>query len=900
MLLKTVYESGPQLRNIIRREVAMRSLFVRVALAGLGTALSSTASHAESWRMPLASGWAIQSSAAVAPAGDAISRPGFSTDGWHAATVPGTIVGALVEEGRYPNPYTGMNLRAIPGTTYPVGAQFALLPIPAASPYKKAWWYRREFDIPAASRDRAVWLHFNGINYRANIWVNGARIATREEVAGAFRRYEFDITRVAHPGARNAVAVEVFAPEPRDLAMTWVDWNPTPPDKNMGLWGDASVSDSGPVAVRHPHVITDLDLPSLDVAHLTVTTELWNTTDTAIDSVVRGAVDMVAFSRAVRLAPREHRIVRFSPADTPQLNIQRPRVWWPYRMGEQHHYTLAIGAEVNGVESDHQDVRFGVNEFTSELTDKGHRLFRVNGKPILIRGGGWASDMLLRPKPPARLESEFRYVKEMGLNTIRTEGKLETDEFYDLADREGILIMPGWCCCDQWELWDKWDAENYTVGPASLRDQLLRLRNHPSIFVWLNGSDKPPVAAVEQKYLDIERELEWSRPTLSSAAEAPGPVSGPSGVKMRGPYDYVPPSYWLTDAAHGGAFGFSAEIGPGAAVPPIESLEAMLPAEHLWPIDQVWNFHAGGGQFKDIKLFTAALEGRYGKAAGVAEYARKAQALAYEGERAMFEGYARNKYTSTGVIQWMLNNAWPSIIWHLYDYYLRPGGGYFGTKKACEPLHVQYSYDDRSVVIVNDTPADVKGLRVAATVLDFTLAEKFRRDAAVDIAADGVRRAFEIPALSGLTTTYFVRLALRDAAGRLVSRNFYWLSTRDDQLDWPKTQWYTTPTKRHGDLTALARLPPTTLSVSPAFAAAGRQSTARVTVANTGRALAFQIRLKLEDPRSGDEILPAFWDDNYFELLPGEERGISVSYPGGDRAVQPRVTAEAWNTVSGK
>jgi exo-1,4-beta-D-glucosaminidase len=266
----------------------------------------------------------------------------------------------------------------------------------------------------------------------------------------------------------------------------------------------------------------------------------------------------------------------------------------------------------------------------------------------------------------------------------------------------------------------------------------------------------------------------------------------------------------------------------------------------------------------------------------------------------MFEGYARNKYTSTGVIQWMLNNAWPSIIWHLYDYYLRPGGGYFGTKKACEPLHVQYSYDDRSVVVVNDTPADVRGLRVTATVLDFTLAEKFTREAAVDITADGVRRAFEIPAISGLTTTYFVRLALRDAAGRVVSRNFYWLSTQDDQLDWPKTQWYTTPTRRHADLTALARLPQTTLSVSPKFDVGGPSSTAQVTVANTGRALAFQIRLKLEDPSTGDEILPVFWADNYFELLPGEHREISVSYPRSDREGRPRVTAEAWNTVPGK
>ena len=872
----------------------MRQILLRVGLTALTVVLAASTSVAEPLRIPLDAGWAIQSSASVKLQGEAISRPGFQAQGWHAATVPGTIVGALVESGRYPDPYTAMNLRAIPGTTYPIGEQFALLPMPSDSPYSVSWWYRREFDLPAATRDRAIWLNLNGINYRANIWVNGVRIATSDGVAGAFRRYEFDITRVARRSATNALAVEVFAPAPRDLAITWVDWNPTPPDKNMGLWGDAYVRDSGPAALRHPHVITRLDVPSLDVAHLTVTAEVWNATDSPVNATVRGAIEALRFSQPVALAPRERKTVRFSPADTPQLNVQRPRLWWPYRMGEQQQYSLSIAVDVNGTESDRADVRFGINEFTSELTAKGHRLFRVNGKPILIRGGGWASDMLLRPKSPARLEAEFRYVKEMGLNTIRTEGKLETDAFYDLADREGILIMPGWCCCDQWELWDKWDAENYAAGPASLRDQLLRLRNHPSIFVWLNGSDKPPIAPIEQRYLDIERELEWSRPTLSSAAEAPGPVSGPSGVKMRGPYDYVPPSYWLTDTGHGGAFGFSPEIGPGAAVPPIESLTRMLPPDHLWPIDEVWNFHAGGGQFKDIKVFTSAVEGRYGKADGVVDFARKAQALAYEAERAMFEGYARNKYTSTGVIQWMLNNAWPSMIWHLYDYYLRPGGGYYGTKKACEPLHVQYSYDDRSVVVVNDTPAEVKGLKVTATVLGLDLAQRFTREASIDIGADGVGRVFDIPAIAGLTTTYFVRLVLHDSGGRLVSRNFYWLSTQDDELDWQKTEWYYTPTKRHADLTALAHLPETALSVSPPADGAGTTAI-RVTVANTGRALAFQVHLELIDPATGAEILPVYWDDNYFELLPGEERGISVST--ARTTVRPRVTAEAWNSA---
>jgi exo-1,4-beta-D-glucosaminidase len=864
-----------------------------VAAASLGVA----SPPAEAARIPLREGWEIQSSAKVKQTGEQVSLPGFPTEGWHAASVPNTVVGALVEDGVYPDPYFGMNLRAIPGTDYPIGERFTLLPMPPDSPFKPSWWYRKEFRLPAALAGRSVSLHLDGVNYRADVWLNGTRIAGSNEVAGAFRRYQFDVTRLARPGAPNAVAVAVRAPEPHDLAIMWVDWNPTPADKNMGLWGEAYLTDTGPIALAHPHVVTNLELPSLETARLALSVDLLNTTDRPVTGILRGAIEAIQFSRPVALSPRERTTVRLTPEQEPGLRLTKPRVWWPYRMGLQNLYTLVFDVDVDGAISDRREVRFGVQQISSELTDAGHRLFKVNGRPILIRGGGWASDMLLRPASQARLEAEMRYVREMGLNTIRLEGKLESDLFYDLADRDGILIMPGWCCCDQWEKWDKWDAEDHLVAPASLRDQILRLRNHPSVLAWLNGSDNPPPADVEKTYLDILHDLDWSKPVLSNATDAPGPVSGPSGVKMRGPYDYVPPSYWLTDTKDGGAFGFATEIGPGGAVPPIESLKRMLPADRLWPINEVWNFHAGGDEFKDLKLFTAALEARYGPATSAEDYARKAQALTYEGERAMFEAYARNKYTSTGVIQWMLNNAWPSMIWHLYDYFLRPGGGYYGTKKACEPLHVQFSYDDRSVVVVNDTQEGFQGLKVSAELLDLDLVSRFAKTAGVDIAPDGVTRAFLVPKPKQLGTTYLLRLGLEDAAGRPRSSNLYWLSTHDDVLDWKKTKWYYTPTRRHADLTALARLPATTLALEARLEDAGPEGRARLRVENTGQALAFQIHLKLVQAASGEELLPVYWDDNYFTLFPGETRELGVAYPRG-RDVSPlAVEADAWNAA---
>ncbi|PYR75004.1 MAG: glycosyl hydrolase family 2 [Acidobacteria bacterium] len=850
-------------------------------------------------RIRLATGWHLQSSADVKLDGGALSRPGVDVKGWHPAMVPSTVFAALVAAGRYPDPYFGMNLRSVPGVSYAIGGQFANMEMPADSPFKPAWWYRDEFDVPRALAGQAIWLHFDGINYRATIWVNGTQIASSRDVAGAFRRYEFDVTPLVRPGERNAVAVEVTAPGPGDLGINWVDWNPTPPDKNMGLWGPVYLTESGPIALRHVYVNPALDVPSLKSADLTVVADVWNATDAAVTGTLRARFDTFGFTTPVTLGPKERKTIRVTPAQASSLRVNNPRVWWPYRMGTPELYRATVEVETGGVVSDRQSVAFGIRQVTSELTDKGHRLYRINGRPILIRGGGWASDMMERPMPPALLAAHMRYVKEMGLNTIRQEGKIETDDFYDLADREGVLVMPGWCCCDVWEQWEKWDDEDHRVGPASLRDQLLRLRNHPSIFVWLNGSDKPPAAAVERAYLQIEEDVEWNRPALSSAAEAPGPVSGPSGVKMRGPYDYVPPSYWLEDTNHGGAVGFATEIGPGAAVPPIESLQAMLPKDHLWPIDQFWTFHAGGGEFKNVEKFTHALEARYGKATGLDDYTRKAQALTYEAQRAMFEGYARNKYTSTGVIQWMLNNAWPSIIWHLYDYYMRPGGGYFGTKSACEPLHIQYSYDDRSVVVVNDTQNDARRLTAAATLLDFKLKQRFQQTQRVDSAADSVIRAFTIPEQPDLTRTYFLRLTLHDDAGRLVSTNFYWLSTRKDVLG-PKSEWYYTPTTQHADLTALATLPKTTLTVNATTVKTYVTSTdgehGQVVVQNTGSAIAFMVRLELLDS-SGNEILPVFWQDNYVSLLPGERREIGVSTQVGARSGSA-VVAEAWNVPS--
>jgi len=870
-----------------------------IVIAGaLVTAAWASGDPVTSSMLNLREGWAIQSSAKVQEKGEVLSTTKFTPTGWYSTGVPATVLAALVANKVYPDPYFGMNLRSIPGTSYPIGQNFSPRPMPPDSPFRVSWWYRTEFRLPAEFQGKTLWLHFGGINFRANIWLNGHQVAGSDQVAGAYRVYEFDVTGDVNVGEANVLAVEVFPPQPTDLAINWVDWNPTPPDKDMGLWRGVYITASGPVALRYPQVITRFDLPSLQTAHLTVTGDLHNASQQAVKGTLKGQIENIQFSQPVELAAGQSKVVTFAPEQFPQLNIGQPRLWWPAQLGPQNLYDLKMEFEVDGKVSDRQAIRFGIREVTSELNEKGYRVFKINGKNILIRGAGWAPDMLLR-STPERQETEIRYVRDMNLNTIRMEGKMEDEHFLELCDRYGILLQAGWCCCDHWETWASWDAEDYTVSAESLKDQIRHLRSHPSLFDWLNGSDGPPPPKVEETYIKILKDYQWPNPFQSSATAKPTTVTGPTGLKMTGPYEYVAPSYWLTDTKRGGAHGYNTETGPGPAVPPLESLRKMLPKEHLWPIDEYWDFHAGGGAFRNLKVFTEALNARYGTATSVEDYVLKAQVQAYEGQRAMFEAFGRNKYTSTGVIQWMLNNAWPAMIWHLYDYYLRPGGGYFGSKKACELLHVQYSYDDKSIVVVNSLYEPFKGMKVTAKVYNLDLAEKFTKEATLDVGPDSSNRVLVIPELSGLTTTYFLRLTLQDSAGKLVSSNFYWLSTTPEVLDWEKSKWYYTPTKSFADLTALQNLPKVELKVATRIAHKDDEDVAHVTVTNPGPHLAFFVHLRITKGRGGEELLPILWQDNYFSLLPGEKKEITATYRMEDlEGTHPVVEVDGWNVAA--
>src|SRR5215470_3340805 len=336
------------------------SATLALSLSIASFAQTETAHAHSSSRLALAEGWSLQTSSKIEQSGEEISKPGFQPRDWYTVSVPTTVVAALVKHKVLPDPYYGMNLRQLPGVSYPIGSNFSNIPMPPDSPYAASWWYRKTFTLPAEDRGKAIWLNFRGINYRANIWLNGKQIAKSDDVAGAWRTYEFNVTDTLKVGTPNVLAVEIFAPTENDLAITFVDWNPAPPDKNMGLWRAVYVAASGPVALRYPTAVSHVDASGN--AQLTVTALLKNGSKEAVRGTLKGMIDKIEFSQDVELAPGESKDVTFEPDKFSQLNFTSPRLWWPVQMGKPELYSLKMEFVTGGKASDQSETKFGIRE----------------------------------------------------------------------------------------------------------------------------------------------------------------------------------------------------------------------------------------------------------------------------------------------------------------------------------------------------------------------------------------------------------------------------------------------------------------------------------------------------------------------------------------------------------
>ncbi|MEW5900682.1 MAG: glycoside hydrolase family 2 TIM barrel-domain containing protein, partial [Acidobacteriota bacterium] len=613
----------------------------------------------------------------------------------------------------------------------------------------------------------------------------------------------------------------------------------------------------------------------------------------------------IRFSKKVELGPGETQKVLFSATEFPQLIIRNPRLWWPHDFGKSELHKLRVSFKLGEGESDSQEIQFGIREVTDYFNEQGHRGYKVNGQKILIRGGGWADDLLL-DNSREKLEAEIRYARHMNLNTLRLEGFWGSNQdLYDLCDESGILLMAGWSCQWEWENYFGKPTDNFgglksrediRLAADSWRDQVKWLRHHPSVFVWLLASDLLPRPELEKEYHKILAAEDPTRPYLISAGGKVSALTGKSGVKMNGPYDYVPSHYWYVDRKNGGAFGFNTETGPGPQVPPLESVKKMIPARELWPLNDIWNYHCARGQFRTLERYNEAMAKRLSAARSVEEYCIKAQLLNYEGMRAMFEAFTANKFAATGIIQWMYNSAWPKLWWQLYDYYLMPNGAFYGAKLAGESVHILYNYGTREVMATNNTLERRDGLRATVKVYNFDLIDKFSKELTFSLPANSAQKLLALPPLAGLSPTYFLDLRLFSKDGSPISRNFYPLSTKLDVLNEERTTWFVTPLKEYADLSDLNRLPPVELKAHYRLGREGVQETILVELQNPTRHLAFMVELRLVRDQSDESVVPIFWEDNYFSLLPGERRTVRGNYAIEDLCREkPVLKISGWN-----
>ncbi|HEY9131415.1 MAG TPA: glycoside hydrolase family 2, partial [Dyella sp.] len=449
-----------------------------------------------------------------------------------------------------------------------------------------------------------------------------------------------------------------------------------------------------------------------------------------------------------------------------------------------------------------------------------------------------------------------------------------------------------------------WDDADMKVAADSMATEARLLRNRPSVIGFLIGSDNPPPPAVSKLYVDTLRAADWSLPIISAAVPKGTPEAGPSGLKMDGPYDWIPPSYWYADKL-GGAVGFDSEVSAGADIPRLEDVQRMLSPqeqEALWKYPEARQFHASAdwSTFSVLTPFDKALANRYGAPTGLADYVAKAQLDNYDNVRAQFEAFNAHMDAakpSTGVIYWMLNNAWPSLHWHLYDYYMNPAGAYFGAKKANEPVHIQYSYDSHDIVLVNHTLDDARGLQASIRVRNMDGSTRYeKRVQGIDLAGNHTRLLMTLPAIADLSPTYFIELDLAGSDGKPVSRNVYWLSTRPDTLDWAHSNWYLTPLTQYGDLTALKSLPTATSEVHATTRREGSDEVTTVTlsVPASSKSLALFQHVSIRRGAHGDLALPIRWNDNDITLWPGESTVLTARYEA-QRGAATVVEVNGWN-----
>ena len=781
-----------------------------------------------------------------------------------SVTVPSTVAGALNEAGYWGQDILDQN-------------RYASLD---KSIFDSPWTYTTTFE---AAKGMSHVLRFEGLNFYADIDLNGKRIASADTTYGAFSVREIDITALAK--RKNTLTVTVRRAQKGDLNHGYVDWNPRPLDESMGIIRPVILISTPDVQVQDVYVRPEVNPEQLSEAGLLVNCLVVNRSSHAVAGTLRGVYEGGAFELPVTLQAGETRKVEVKE------QVKNPRIWWTAEMGKPELYHMEVSFCKGQAVSHSKKVTFGIRDIKGIVDAKGHRQFILNGRPVLIKAGGWTDDIFMQDTPKS-LKAQLDMVHDMGLNTIRFENIWGKDDtVYDLCDEMGILALVGWSC--QWE-WEDYcglpetkgygcinDPHSEAVAVRYFHDQVIRLRNHASVCGWLTGSDRIPNPRLEEQYLKLYKELDY-RPYVCSAKGITS-LEGPSGMKMEGPYEYVGPDYWWIDTKCGGAFGFNTETSPGFNVPQEESLRRMVGEKDLWPIGPNWAYHctASSSHMHNTAFLEAAMEGVYGKATDLKDFIRKAHALEYDAERSMYEAFRGNVPNATGIVQWMLNSAWPSMYWQLYDWYGIPTSGYYGTKTANKPVQLVYNYADHGVWVVNDVVPEAK---VKARLRVYDVNCKLLREETVELTSNArqPKKVFE-----GVDGPCFVALKL---SGDYSAKNFYCIPEKGNDYNWKKADWWGIPFNGFCDLSWVSALPEAKIKLTVAPARGGYD----ITVENKSDVIAYMNIIKAR-AADGSLIPGVFYSDNFFTLTPYDKQTIHCSVPKGTPT--PDFDLVGWNAA---
>ncbi|HEU5125986.1 MAG TPA: glycoside hydrolase family 2 [Verrucomicrobiae bacterium] len=822
------------------------------------------------------------------------------------AIVPGTVLNSLVANGVYPEPYFGLNN----------AHEKNLIPdLSETGPDFYTYWFRTEFETPKAFHNRRVWLQLDGINYRAEIWLNGKRVG---DLAGMFQRGVFDVTEIVHRDQANALAIRV---RPVDIPggfraknktvramgenrnggdgeigrnttmLMSVGWDFTFTDgirdRNTGIWRDVKLFATGPVALRNPFVKSHLPLPALAPAREEISVEVVNATQEPQQGLLKAQIPeaKIKIEKSISLAAGETKTVFFTPDEFKALTISKPRLWWPMNKGEQFLHHLKLEFVQGETVSDRAQLRFGIREVSSNRdTPDGSRQFLVNGKRIFLHGSNWIPEAMCR-NSDERTYAELRYTKQAGVNFLRfwAGGVTESDYFFDLCDQFGILVWT-----EFWLTGDTQLPRNPNLYRTNVTDTIQRIRNHPSLAYYVSANERGPRNIIP--IADLVEKLDGTR-GYQTGSEV-------DGIHDGSPYVAENPMFYYEDtgSARGSRInGLCPEYGC-PILPTIDALREMMPEKDLWPINnETWNYLDGGGFHGMTGNYKKCVD-QYGPSDSIESFAWKAQAFGALAYRSIWEVWTENKFDygdrfSTGLLFWYHNSPNRQVCGRMWDWSLEPTAALYFTQNAHQPLHAQFDFIKNTVSVNNEFPREFKNGKVTIRVLNLDMTEVLRLTTNVNISAEGLAKdILKVQFPTNVSPVHFLKLEITDAKGAPVSETFYWRSNHDYK---PGRTW-TGPL--YEGFEDLSKLPQVALDAKAKWSRRGKFNICTVTVKNPSKDLAFLVWLRLQDAASGKPVRPAFYENNFVSLLPGESRKVEIEF-ADTAAVTPKtkLVVDGWN-----